>query len=229
MVQFGTTSIVYEVRRGKRLKTVAIAVEPNGVVVLRAPSNTPMTKLDDIVHRKARWIVERLKRTSDWPQPLTKRQFVSGETFLYLGRQYRLKVQRGSGAVRLERGYLVAQVPHPSKVRDALVAWYRARAADRLPEMVAQWAPVVGVGVPNVLIREPRKRWGSCDAHGVLRFNWRIVQAPRRLVEYVVVHELVHLVQLDHTTAFWAQLGRALPDYDRRRQVLNWTGTHLIW
>lgn len=228
-VRFGGTRITYEVRRGKREKTVAIAVEADGTVVLRAPPDTPLEKLDGIVHRKARWIVERLKKTSDLPPPLTERQFVSGETFLYLGRQYRLKVTRGSGAMRLERGHLVARVGHRRQVRGELVKWYRARAAQRLPELVAEWAPVVGVDVPEVLIREQRKRWGSCDEHGVLRFNWRIVQAPRRLVEYVVVHELVHLVHREHSREYWAKLGRAMSDYEKRRGELQCRGAGLVW
>lgn len=228
-VHFGTTRIAYEVRRGKREKTVAIAVEPDGAVVLRAPPGTPIDALDSIVQRKAAWIVERLKKTSDLPPPLTDRQFVSGETFLYLGRQYRLKVKPGPPAVRLEHGHLVAHAPHQSAVRDALVTWYRAHAAERLPEIVAEWAPVVGVDVPNVLIREPRKRWGSCDERGVLRFNWRIIQAPRRLVEYVVVHELVHLVHREHSREYWARLGQAMPDYERRRQGLRAVGHRMVW
>lgn len=228
-VQFGKARIAYEVRRGKREKTVAIAVEADGAVVLRAPPNTPLAKLDSIVHRKARWIVERLKKTSDLPPPLTEREFVSGETFLYLGRQYRLKVKRGSDGVRLERGQLVAEVPHQHAVRDALVKWYRTRSEQRLPEMVAEWAPVVGVDVPKVLIREQKKRWGSCDEHGVLRFNWRIVQAPRRLVEYVVVHELVHLVHRQHSREYWAKLGRVMPDYEGRREELQRRGARLVW
>lgn len=228
-VRYGLTRIAYEVRRGKRQKTVAIAVEADGAVVLRAPPDIPVSKLDTIVHRKARWIVDRRKKTSDRPPPLTERQLVSGETFLYLGRQYRLKVRRGTAGVRLEGGHLVAEVPYPSNVRDALVKWYRAHAARRLPEMVAEWAPAVGVDLPEVLIRDQRKRWGSCDDRGVLRLNWRIIQAPRKLAEYVIVHELVHLVHREHSRSYWSSLGRVMPDYDWRREELRRLGGSLLW
>ncbi len=228
-VQFGGTCIPFVVRRGRRQKTVAIAIDPRDGVLLRAPVDTPMEKLDSIVHRKARWIVDRLKRTSDLPPPLHEREFVSGETFLYLGRQYRLRVRRGKSGVRLERGLLIASVADREAVRPALVDWYRAHAGKRLPAHVGEWAPKIGVRAPEVLVRDQRKRWASCDGDGVLRFNWRIVQAPRRLVEYVVAHELVHLVHHDHTRAFWTRLGRAMPDYDERRADLRKIGREIVW
>ncbi len=164
---------------------------------------------------------------------------VSGESFLYLGRQYRLKVRPGEGAetqVRCERGWLAVDVERDlpaaeraERVRTGLVEWYREHAARRLPERVDEWAPRVGVEPAGVLIREPRKRWASCDARGHLRFNWRLIQAPRRLVDYVVVHELVHLVHPDHDRDFWALVGRAMPDYEARREALRRLGRRLEW
>ena len=232
-VQYGTRQISYSVTRAKRRKTVAITVDLRGRVQLRAPADTPIERLDQMVHHKARWIVNKLKRTSDLPPPITEREFVSGETFLYLGRQYRLRVKRvGNGAphgVKLDRGRLVATVALPEAVRPALVDWYRGLAARRLPERVAEWAPRVGVEPPTVLLREQRKRWASCDVKGVIRVNWRIIQAPRRLVDYVVAHELVHLKYRHHTPNFWALLGRVMPNYEHRREALRSIGSRLVW
>jgi hypothetical protein len=241
-VRFGTTRIVYDVRRSaRRKKTVAVAVEPDGAVHVKAPVATPRAKLDEIVHKKARWILARRRRQEELPAPPDPRELVSGESYLYLGRQYRLRVRpvaTGDGAttVRCERGWLVVELPvgldpaeRTERVRSGLVDWYRDHAARRLPERVRQWAPVVGVEPAGVLIREPKKRWASCDARGNLRFNWRIIQAPRRLVDYVVVHELVHLVYPDHDRDYWALLGRAMPDYERRREALRRLGRRLEW
>lgn len=239
-VRFGTTRIAYGVERSaRRKKTVAVAVEPGGQVVVKAPVSTEPAKLDEIVRRKARWILERRKRQEElrpWPG---EREHVSGESFLYLGRQYRLKVRPGRGAatrVRCERGWLVVDVEpglggseRAARVRAGLVEWYREHAARRLPERVAEWAPVVGVAPAGVLIREPRKRWASCDARGNLRFNWRLIQAPRRLVDYVVVHELAHLVHPGHGRDFWALVGRVMPDYEARREELRRLGRRLEW
>jgi hypothetical protein len=114
-------------------------------------------------------------------------------------------------------------------VRKAVVTWYRHHAAERLPERAAIWAKKMGVPVPVVLIRDQRRRWGSCDPKGNLRFNWRTVQAPMRLVDYVVAHELVHLGHRHHTAAFWAALGRVMPDYEARREALRGMGARLEW
>ena len=87
----------------------------------------------------------------------------------------------------------------------------------------------LGLHPSSVLIREPRKRWGSTDARGNIRFNWRIIQAPTRLIDYVVAHELVHLAHPDHTRDFWATLGRAMPDYEVRREALRRLGRQVVW
>jgi Protein of unknown function DUF45 len=128
-VQFGRTSIPYVIERGKRLKTVAIAVDPERGTRVRAPQHTPVAKLDDIVLRKARWIIDRRRRYEDLPPRPTPREFVSGETFLYAGKQYRLKlVQRGKEGVRLVGARI--ELTRGMDARNALVAWYRQRAQE---------------------------------------------------------------------------------------------------
>lgn len=111
----------------------------------------------------------------------------------------------------------------------AVADWYRAHARARLPKRVALWSTKLGVEPSAVLVRKQRKRWASCDDHGVLRFNWRVIQAPMRLVDYVVAHELVHLRHRDHTKAFWARLGAAMPDYEPRKDELRRLGPRLQW
>ena len=236
-VQWGRTVIPYAIRRSPRRRTVALTIAPPGLVVLTAPPSTPVEKLDAVVHAKARWITSRLREVrapEPWP---TQREFVSGETFLYLGRQYRLEVCRGGeqGEAHLERGRFRVAVPssvrpdaRPAVIRSSLSDWYRLHAQARLTERVAWWASRLEVALPRTLVREQEKRWGSC-APGVVRFNWRIVQAPMRLVGYVVAHELTHLLHDDHGKVFWARLGRLLPDYESRRVGLQAVGASLIW
>jgi predicted metal-dependent hydrolase len=238
-VRFGRTAIPYRIVRGRRQKTVAIVIDPQDGVLLRAPAATPAERLDAIVHKKATWILERLRKLRDLPPPPSPRQFVSGETFLYLGRQHRLRVERIAelaGRVCLRSGWLVAEVPEtapvaerPVLVRKLLVTWYRRHAAEKISERASWWSERLSLRPAGVLIRSQEKRWASCDPAGVLRFNWRIVQASPRLLDYVVVHELIHLVHPDHTTAYWAALGQALPDYEDRRDLLRKIGARLVW
>lgn len=231
IVQFGHTSIPYLVERGRRHKTVAIAVDPQRGVRVRAPKYTPIAKLDDIVRRKAKWIVDRRRRHEDLPPQPTPREFVNGETFLYAGKQYRLKLmpreQRQRERVRLVGARLYVHAGE--HVRSSLITWYRERAQERLDTRVPVWADRLGVCPTCVLVREQRTRWGSADAKGNLRFNWRIVQASTRLLDYVVAHELVHLVHPDHTRDFWVTLGRLMPDYEARREKLRLIGRAMVW
>ncbi|MDY6948692.1 MAG: SprT family zinc-dependent metalloprotease [Pseudomonadota bacterium] len=230
-VQFGRTSIPYAIERGRRHKTVAITVDPERGVRVRAPRYTPIIKLDDIVRRKAKWIIDRRRQHEDLPPQPTEREFVNGETFLYTGKQYRLKLVRhvkGENApVRLVAGRLYVSASR--QPREVLIDWYRGRAQQRLVARVQVWAERIGVSPAGVLVREQRTRWGSADAKGYLRFNWRIVQASTRLLDYVVAHELVHLLHADHTREFWAMLGRVMPDYEARREKLRVVGRAMVW
>ena len=238
-VQFGRTTIGYAIRRSARRRTVSITVDPREEVVLLAPVGIPVDRLDRVVHRKARWIVGKLRRGASLPTALPRREFISGETFRYLGRQYRLRVvseASGRPSVSLRGGWLRVGVPRglegaerAAAVQQALVGWYRLHAAERLPERVTVWSEKLSITVPSVLIREQTKRWASCDPKGVLRFNWRIIQASMRLVDYVVAHEIVHLSYREHTGDFWSALGKAMPDYEHRRATLRGLGQALNW
>ena len=236
-VRWGTTRIPYDIRRSSRRRTVALTVTPPGQVLLTAPTETPVERLDEVVRAKAKWIASRLRLVRPAEPKPSPRELVSGESFLYLGRQYRLEVRRGGAdpEVRLERGRLRLGLPgaltgeaRTRAIREALVGWYREHARERLSERTAWWAQRVGLPEPRVLVREQERRWGSCGA-GVVRFNWRIIQAPMRLVDYVVAHEVVHLVHDDHGREFWAALGRLLPDYEARRERLRAEGPRLVW
>lgn len=228
-VHFGSTTIAYTIERGRRQKTIAIAVNPDRSVRVRAPRDVPITRLNSIVWRKGSWIIDRRRRREDLPPPPTFREFVSGESFLYGGKQYRLKLVSNNKA---ERVSLVGKHLYLSTDRDPrrlLTEWYRKRAEERLESRVRIWAVRLGINPRSVLVRDQRTRWGSADSKGNLRFNWRIVQASTRIFDYVVAHELVHLIHRDHTRDFWAALGRVMPDYEARREALRVKGRAMVW
>ena len=221
-------------RSARRKKTVAVIVEPTGSVLVVAPERLSIDRLDAIVTRKAQWIIRRRRRTEGYGPPLSPREFVSGESVLYLGRHYRLKVHPGeTGAAKLRGGWLHVPAPagaqQAAHVRAVLVSWLRRHASVRLPERVAVWQPKAGVPLPRVIVANQQKRWGSCDQRGTIRLNWRIIQAPMRLVDYVVVHELVHLRHRGHGRDYWQDVGRLMPDYERRREDLRACGVGLAW
>jgi predicted metal-dependent hydrolase len=234
-VPFGRSSIDYRIERSARRKTVTVAVDPGAGVVLKAPAAATMGRLDDVVKTKAPWILQRLLEFREFgPGPVPK-EFVSGESYTYLGRSYRLQILRSSRitiafatlhgaflAISLPGGHVAEQ--RSAVVRRAVVAWYRKQAYRRLPERVEIYASRAGVRPPPILIREQVKRWGSCNSKGELRFNWRVMMAPLSLVDYVVAHEVCHLVVRDHSRRFWRLLRTILPDYEERRARLRVDG-----
>lgn len=225
----GADTIEYRVRRSaRRTRTILISVDRDGVQ-LAAPLDTEDEELRALVVRRAAWIRKKLQALADAPAPL---RFVSGETIPYLGRTVPLACrQDGTSApqVRFDGSRLRISVPagladeeRLATARDAVVAWYRARAAEHLPAAVEAWSSRLGSGrPPPVLVRDQRKRWGSCGSDGVIRLNWRLVMLDDSLIEYVVVHELSHLRVRNHSPAFWQLVERSIPDAAQRHRRLK--------
>ena len=239
LVQYGRRRIQYQVVRRSRRKTVTIAVDPARGVVLYAPRQAKKEKLSRIVLRKAPWIVRKLAQIQEVAQPVSAREFVSGESFLYLGRHYRLRVVKVGAkeeqSVKAWRGRFLVSVDRnlsekaqARKTRDLLMEWYRAHAQERLPERAEKYAKKSGVPAPKIWIRSQQKRWGSCDAKGNLRFNWYIIMAPMSLVDYVVAHELCHLKNSNHSEGFWKAIRILMPDFGLRRERLRREGIQYL-
>jgi predicted metal-dependent hydrolase len=234
-IAFGDLRISYCLRRSDRKKTVSIAVDPRQGVLVTAPQDLSAERVHLIVSRKARWIAERLRALQDVNGDAHEREFVSGESFPYLGRNYRLKViphAKTGSSLRLLRGRFEVIVDsalpvmeRSTAIRTELRRWYQDHAARRIPERVAMLAQRLGLIPPPILIRDQQKRWASCDRRGRLRFNWRIIMAPMSLVDYVVAHELCHLIRRDHSPTFWKLLRTVMPNYEERRERLRREGS----
>lgn len=232
---FGRKTINFSViRSARRKKTIALYIEPTGDILVRAPMNTPYSRVAHVVKSKAEWIIKKLRNLDNISHQI-KKEFVSGESFFYLGRYMRLKIQKDRDVkktvVRMYRGRLeVIMNPAgkngkvPEEIRDVITKWYKIQAARRIPERIEIYADKMRLTVSSVLIRDQKKIWGSCSTKGVLRFNWRIIMTPMSLVDYVVVHELCHLKYRNHSKSFWKYLGMIMPDYERRREVLRQKG-----
>ena len=234
-VRFGDTTIEYEVRRSRRRrKTIEITVDGGGVRVA-APARTPDAELRDIVRKRARWILRHAAEATRAPAPM---RFVSGETLPYLGRAIPLTVAAADvprPEVRLDRSRFVVVAPHSldddargEATRCAFDRWYRAQAAEWLEAGVDRWWPRLGRGARSrVLVRDQRRRWGSCSYDGTLRFNWRVMMLAPDLIDYIVAHELAHLTHRDHSANFWGLMAREIPDVQERRKRLREVGRTL--
>lgn len=221
---------IAEVIRTGRKKTATVMVREGKVSVV-VPKATTVNEVTALVTKKTKWIREKLLIQQQHPRTKLK-EYVSGESFTYLGRNYHLKVQTGVNAVKLMGGKLVVQVPCSVQKRDqyvqgALTEWYRTHALEKLREKVGRFSEIVGVTPVSVGIKTFKGRWGSCSTKGDLMFNWRIIIAPNRIVDYVVAHELCHLYEHNHSPKFWKHVERVFPDYKESREWFKVNGRYL--
>jgi predicted metal-dependent hydrolase len=225
-VRYGNVTLAYELRYARR-KTLAITVHPDRRVTVAAPLGLPLAEVERFILRRAPWILKKLRQLELAPRP-APRQYVSGETHRYLGRQVRLKVVQGAPqGARLDGELLWVRVrdkEDPESVRRVLEAWYRARAAEVFAERLeACWPRAVPLGVPRpvVTIRLMRSRWGSARRPNKMTLNVKLVQAPLPLIDYVILHELCHFVEPNHSSRYYQVLERVLPDWRARKAALN--------
>jgi predicted metal-dependent hydrolase len=216
---------VDQVIRSKR-KTIAILVQCDGRVIVRAPLKAPEALIRQFVESKSGWINAKKAQLAQQPI-LAARQFKAGEKFPFLGQDYPLSVVTGQrAALRFERGFFLNEKALPT-AQLVFEKWYKAAALKVLTERVNALAAQHGFRYGKIRITSARTRWGSCSASGTLSFTWRLVLAPLEVVDYVVVHELAHLKIKNHSKAFWAAVAALMPDYKRRMAWLKANGKFL--
>jgi predicted metal-dependent hydrolase len=215
-------SIVYSNR-----KTLAISVERDRSVVVRAPRDTSAEAIARVVENKKLWLWQKMGHTQKTQALRRSRELVSGTSLLYLGQELRLDfVPEAFKGVRLEEAIRLSRDSQP-QAREVLRAWYREEARRHILPKAKYFAAHLGAHPNRILISEMRFRWGSCSPSGNLNFNWRLVKAPVPVLEYVVVHELAHLLELNHTPEFWNILRVQCPHYDHSKTWLKEHG-HLL-
>lgn len=225
-LSYGSETIRYEVRFLASRQTLAIEVHPDSRVLVRAPVDCPEALIAQRVQKRAAWISRQLAEFERYRPRTPARQYVNGESHLYLGRQYRLKLAQGdSASVKLTRGQLLAVLPgepEPERVKALLHRWYLDRARAVFTEVLdASLLHFKGVEQPRLIVRAMQSRWGSLSRAGTMTLNANLVRAPRPCIEYVVVHELCHTRHRDHDARFFKLLGQVLPDWEQRKQRLE--------
>ena len=219
----GSTIAIDRIIRSRR-RTLALVIEDDGRLTVRVPLRASEGAIHRFVTEHEGWILARQKTARVRAARFAPKRYVSGEVFLYLGEPYRLEIvdtQRPSlafdGGFRLAK----ASVPGAAKLFEK---WYRQRAFEAISERVEWYSAGHGFEHHGVAISSARKQWGSCGPTGNLRFTWRLVMAPLAIIDYVVVHELVHLRYRGHGTRFWGKVKSILPDFRDRREWLNQNG-----
>lgn len=222
-------TINYKVAYSNR-KTIQISVERDRKVVVRAPKQASDRAVSDAIKRKRFWIWQKLRDPHKYPDPPPRKEYVAGETFLFLGQHYGLALTSGNaGAVRLAgRQFEMARADR--HIGDRLFrAWYLLQAKEILPTRIVEFAAAMGVTYKRIWIRDLRYRWASCTPAGTLSFSWRILQAPMIVVNYLIVHELAHVLEPNHSQEFRNLVAVHAPSCVKARSWLKQHGSQLEW
>jgi hypothetical protein len=226
-VRWGRTTIPYRYVYAKR-KTLAITVHPDLSVAVSAPEGVPPAAIRGRVRKRAPWIRTTWREFELYLPKQPPRRYISGETHRYLGRQYRLKARPARAeSVKLERGYLSVTCPqgnHSETVKRLVQDWYQRHAERVFDERLRAWAELLKrnkILAPAIRVRRLAKRWGSCTPSGDIILNVELVKAPKDCIDYVIVHELCHLSERNHSPRFWRRMDHLMPDWKKRRALLN--------
>ncbi len=225
--------IDYQLLPGSKRKTTDIVIERDGVVSVRPPADYTPEQVDAVVESKRMWIYRNLADWKDLNASAVVREWVNGETFLYLGRAYRLSlvsdqvcaVQLKEGRFCLDRALI--EQGGTAAARQAFEAYFSDKGTHRITERVAYFAPKVGVRMARVKVKDMGYLWASCGKNGTLNFHWKCMMAPPKIIDYIVVHELCHLHYRNHSDAFWNEVDKVMPDYRERKEWLRKHGASL--
>lgn len=231
-VKFGSEVIGFSVEFRQR-RSLAISVHPDLSVVVVAPEDQSLSEISAKVKKRAPWILRQKHYFSKFLPKQPNRRFVSGETHKYLGKQYRLKVISGRAQkVVLSRGYLLVTSRKPTDsdaVRELLYSWYKEHAQRQFQLSLARTFKEFrkyDLVLPAIKIKRMAKRWGSCAANGTIYLNPELVKAPLKCIDYVLVHELCHLIIRNHSSSFYRLLKKMMPDWELRKNALEGTQIH---
>lgn len=226
-ITFGSHLIPFELRYSKR-KTLEISVYPDMSVVVKAPSTRSFEEVKEKILKRGSWILEQRYFFSLYLPKQPPKNYVSGETHIYLGRQYRLKVIASiDEKVILKRGYIFVHTNNKTnskQVQKLLDAWYRERAVLKFNERLNicfEKLQKYGIKSPQIQIRKMSSRWGSCSENGRIMLNTQLTKAPSQCIDYVITHEMCHLKYFNHSKAFYNLLVKVMPDWEKRKKKLE--------
>jgi predicted metal-dependent hydrolase len=229
---YGAERIEFEVIYRKR-KTLSIKIEPPGIITVIAPEKSKESVIIDIVKNKGSWIIKKLSEVKEKEYLRREHKFVNDEDFLYLGLEYALQIIVDKAArkpkIWLEEDllYITINENSPDKIKVSLEEWYRKKALEKILERIKHYETYFNFKPNKVTVKEQKKRWGSCNSKRELFFNWKIVMAPVSVIDYLVVHEMSHMVHLNHSKDYWDFVGKIIPDHKERRAWLKKNGLAL--
>ena len=218
----------YTTKYSDRRKTLGLVVERDKSVVVLAPTGTSREVLDAFVEKKKFWLFEKINYSPKFGEPKPETPFASGKAIAYLGKNYKLDVVKEAvDGIAFQGKFLIAE-HNLQRGKAILEQWYKQKAKEKITPLVERYARQLGVEYNDILISDLKYRWGSCTLKGNLNFNWRLIKAPQFVINYVVIHELAHLLELNHSERFWNIVKVQMPNYLEAKEWLKGNGEWVI-
>jgi len=213
------------VRSSRRRKTSSIIIS-NGLVKVVVPDQISDFTIKKLINKRMSWIRKKLQDESNIT-PIMAKEYVDGERFTYLGNSYKLKSFVGSVSfVKVTSDYIHISLPKKSKenIKALLEHWYEEKATEILTEKTNSYAKIIGVSPTSIALGDFKSKWGSCSIEGKISYNWKIIIAPHKILDYVVIHELCHMLEHNHSKEYWRHVNTYCNDFKERRKWLKLNG-----
>lgn len=233
-IKIGECVIPYEINYKNKIKYMRIYVSANGIKV-SARKGTNKAVIDEFIHKKSRWILEHYTRLTELNANVIKKGWIDEGTLLYMGKSYELAIIESNESKCKLKFYnnkfqiLVAESLKEEERREIIEnlikGWFKSEAKKIIDEKLLFYSKKMSVSYNQFRIKEQKTRWGSCSIRKNLNFNWRIIMAPEKVIDYVIIHELCHLIHFDHSKDFWKQLSFYMPEY---KELAEWLKTNGI-
>lgn len=218
------------VRSRRRRKTMTLTIDRGGTVVIRTPLRTGKREVEHFFQQNRRWIARKRAEKRELERLSRPKSFAPGEEFLFMGRTYKLHLKSRNGNTKpltwSSDGFVLRR-EHSKHARDLFIKWYKEKAATKIAQRVRFFSEQLGLQPKAVRVTSAKAQWGSCSADNRLSFNWKLVMAERPAIDYIVVHELVHIKRKNHSARFWDTVQAIIPDYKERKLWLD-NNSHLL-
>lgn len=208
-----------------RRKSIALVIDSTGNASIRAPLRYPASLIERFIAMNQSWLQKKMAGFAEKKAILAPKQFVDQEPFIYLGKTYSLKItDLPLKHIRIDHTFLELPKKHAQTAEIHLTQWYKKRAKEIISDRVAYYANIMQFTYKSIRITSAKTRWGSCSGKNSLNFTWRLICAPLDVIDYVVIHELVHIHIKNHSKGFWKTVEQVMPDYTEKRKWLKING-----
>lgn len=204
-----------------RRRTISLEIGTDGTLVVRAPNYASNASIREFIYKKRNWIADKIRHMKKKYGGVREKVFADGETFLYLGKPYTLSIyDKTILPLTIYNSNFILSAQYLENAREVFTAWYKERAREKCTERAEWYSFVSGLPYNKINISNAGAQWGSCSVNGNLNFTWRLIMAPLPVLDYIVIHELAHIREKNHSKRFWSIVSRLSPEYKKRRKWL---------